>query len=108
MRKITKPPKICEHCGAVLIPAVEVSFCDRCMEKIPENVYLRVIVFWKDSGAGSAEDHEFCSWRCVFNWLRNFPYNKDRVSFITLPYIGGSGMIFKNELIHFLEALVIK
>jgi len=103
MRKMVKPPIVCEHCGTTLKHGAEERFCDYCKGKIPEEYHLRVNTFWEDLGS-SAQDNEFCSWRCVTAWLREFPYNKKRVSFLTLPYIGGSGVEFETELVLFFRS----
>jgi len=89
MRKPIKPAVICEHCGTTLIHQKEAHFCDNCKVKIPENVNnLRISIFWKeDYSCDHTDRQEFCSMKCVRDWLLNFPYNKERVEFITLPYV---------------------
>ena len=102
MRKIIKPGKICEHCGAHLTQDVYVTFCDYCKEKIPENVDIEATVFWQ-SGT-EANHNEFCSFQCYFDWLRNIPLNKKMISFISQPYIGGSDKDFEKEYSNFLQS----
>jgi len=88
MRKPIKPAVICEHCGTTLTPREEACFCDNCKNKIPEDISLHISVFWKgDDDLNYTTRQEFCSMKCVRDWLLNFPYNKEKVEFITLPYV---------------------
>lgn len=104
MRKVIDAGKVCECCGAILVHPKEEEFCDFCKGKIAEGVNLRSDVFFKDGGSHSPSI-AFCSWGCVFDWLRNFPWNQDRVNFVTLPYISddNSKGDFRMELIKFME-----
>lgn len=104
MRKVVDAGKVCECCGAVLVYPKEEEFCDFCKEKIAGDVHLTIDVFFKDRGS-HGPGIAFCSWGCVFNWLRNFPYNQTEVDFITLPYISddNSKGDFRMELIKFME-----
>lgn len=104
MRKIVKPPKICEQCGATLIHAIDVAFCDLCKEKIPEGIRIDSTVFWT-SHSSNATRNEFCSWNCFFKWIKKFPYNKKMVSFINIPSLGDCDKEFEDELKTFLEAI---
>ena len=97
MRREIKPAIICEHCGTQLKPPKEARFCDYCKEKFPDDVDIDVTVFWKNPES-RATRQEFCSMTCAKKWLLEFPYNKERVSFITLPYI----FDFK-QLVEFIE-----
>ena len=87
MRKIVKPPKVCSHCGTQLIAPTEVAFCDWCKEKYKdEKSNIEITVFWKvDNDHHRAQRQEFCSAICARNWLLNFPWNKKRVEFFSLP-----------------------
>ena len=108
MRKIIKPGKTCERCGTQLTNDVYEDFCDICKEKIPnqdEQYPLRASVFHE--GFGDTTDYEFCSWNCFFDFLTNFPLNKQTVNFVSLPYISGSASNFKEELDAFLEAMIV-
>jgi len=104
MRRVIKPARVCECCGSVLVPAVEARFCDLCQRRIDKNVRIEVIIFWKGDELDTL-DREFCSWDCFFEFLRNFPYNKSKVRFITLPTIGGTERNFDKELASFLKSL---
>lgn len=104
MRKVVDAGKVCECCGAVLVHPKEEEFCDYCKEKIPKGVQLHIGIFWKDMDHRD-RDLIFCSWGCVFDWLRDFPYNQKMMDFITLPYISddNSEGDFRAELIKFME-----
>lgn len=95
MRKVVKPAKICEHCGATLIRSVEARFCDVCKEKVPDDFHMDTTVFW--AHREGTQRNEFCSWTCFFEWITNFPYNKKMVSFVSLPHLGGSDKDFDEE-----------
>ncbi len=91
MRKITQPAKICEDCGSVLKSEQYDFFCDNCKTKIPSDKYVSgesytTSILWKN-GSCTNGDQDFCSLKCVREWLLNFPYNKNEVVSITLPYI---------------------
>jgi len=102
MRKMVKPPKVCEHCGTILKAGIEEAFCDYCKNKIPKEVHYEVGVFWKSDS--DAKSNEFCSWDCFVEWLHDFPFNKKRVEFISLPYIGSYDTEFPETLDNFLKA----
>lgn len=85
MRKVTKPAKVCDKCGSQLTPEKYDEFCDYCKEKITKEIHLQITTFFK--GHDNTRNDEFCSWKCVFAWLKNLPYNKERIQFIALPYI---------------------
>jgi len=88
MRKTIDAGKVCEHCGSVTEYPKEAVFCDGCKVKIPNDVNYRLTLFWKDADSGmNTDDFEFCSWICLFRWLRTFKLNKQGVNFVTLPYI---------------------
>ena len=86
MRKATTPAKVCDKCGSVLKHEEYDSFCDYCTMKIPKDIYYRIDIFWK-SGHECNDHAEFCSLKCVRKFLLNFPYNKEDIDFISLPYI---------------------
>lgn len=85
MRKVTKSAIVCDKCGSTLKSEEYDSFCDNCTNKICSKDSFRVGIFWKDGS--DADDVEFCTLKCMREWLLKFPYNKDLVEFITLPYI---------------------
>jgi len=90
MRKEVKPAKLCDKCGSRLKPAVEAYFCDYCQQKFTPNrskSLVEVHTFWKNESGTNADQQEFCSMKCARQWLIEFPYNRERVEFITLPYI---------------------
>jgi len=100
--KIVKPAEVCEHCGAILKPAVTQRFCDLDGKKIPKDVYLSLSVFWIREG--DAKHFEFCSWKCVAEFLKAPPFNKRAVRFITLRYINAYQIDFEKDLAEFLSA----
>ena len=85
MRKVTKSAIVCGKCGSVLTNEEYDNFCDYCKNKV-EEVRTEITVFWKDSDNHTTR-REFCSLKCARTWLLKFPYNKEKVDFITLPYI---------------------
>ena len=87
MRKEIKPAKVCDKCGSRLKAAVEVAFCDYCKEKILGDRKFEVTVFWKNGGSVDTQRQEFCSMKHTRQWLIEFPYNREKVEFISLPYI---------------------
>lgn len=86
MRKKVKSDKICPTCGTVLKHGDEDVFCDVSKERLTAKYPLEITVFWKDTST-NASRVECCSWKCVKEFLYNFPWNKKRVQFINLPYI---------------------
>jgi len=91
MRKVTKPAKVCDKCGSRLTPEEYDEFCDHCKEKISKEVHLEVTTHFN----GDEWRHDyFCSWKCVFAWLKNLPYDKERIQFMNLPYI--NSMLKRN------------
>ena len=104
MRKVINPGKVCEHCGSRLTSPVEAVFCDYCKEKVPEGVHINVTVFFDDYDS-NAPRPEFCSWNCFFNWMRDPPFNKKKINFISLPHLGGSDKDFEKEYEAFLQSL---
>uniref|UniRef100_A0A6H2A0X5 Uncharacterized protein n=1 Tax=viral metagenome TaxID=1070528 RepID=A0A6H2A0X5_9ZZZZ len=86
MRKITKPEVICEHCGSILKSAEYEEFCDYCKRKIEIGTYFDISTFFKDFDQHSEKDR-FCSIKCLKDWISNYPYNIEKVSFISLPYV---------------------
>ena len=102
MRKITTPQKVCNDCGSVLIPEQYEDFCDFCQEKITKNP-LDLTVFW-ESYDSDTQHYEFCSWRCTIGWLKNNTLNKKKMSFISLPDLGGCDVEFIEEYQSFFDA----
>lgn len=102
MRKVTTPAKVCSECGSTLIHEKYDEFCDHCKEKTDPDYYLDSTIFGDD---GDTRHHKFCSWVCYVEWLRNPPFNKKTVNFITLPFLGGSSKNFEEELTLFLQSL---
>jgi hypothetical protein len=106
MRKVTKPAKVCKKCGSVLKHEEDEAFCDYCKEKIPEDVHLDTTSFFKgDHDLNRTTRNEFCSWNCVFQFLNEFPYNKKRVEFVTLPSINSMAIDFEKDFSLFVEAI---
>lgn len=88
VRKPVKSAIVCEKCGTTLKCEETEAFCDYCKQKIPEGVDgVQLTVFWKEESGANAAHQEFCSYKDARQWLLEFPYNKERVSFIALPYI---------------------
>ena len=85
MRKVTKPAVVCDKCGSELISEKYSHFCDNC-KMMTNGDNFNVQIFWKGDNK-DAEDFEFCSLKCVREWLLKFPYNREEIQFITLPYI---------------------
>lgn len=106
MRRTVNMGKVCEHCGSTIEYPKEACFCDQCKKKIPGDVNYKIDLFRK---AGESYGYEFCSWECVFKWLKGFHLNKNEVNFITLPYISddASGGDWGKELTKFIEATKI-
>jgi len=94
LRKEIKPPVICEHCGTQLKIGVDARFCDYCKKKYSEDIQIEVTVFWKNRGSCNADRQEFCSMDCARKWLLEFPYNKEEIQFIDLPYISNFPDLF--------------
>ena len=87
MRKTVKPAIVCDKCGSSLKEELTESFCDYCQKKITDGEGVDITVFWKGESGDNAKHQEFCSLKDARQWLLEFPYNKDRVEFIALPYI---------------------
>lgn len=85
MRKVTKSAVVCDKCGSELKSEEYDHFCDNCKMKTTKDTF-NVEIFWKGDGK-EAEHFEFCCLKCVKEWLLNFPYNKEEIQFVTLPYI---------------------
>ena len=107
MRKITTPAKICKECGHILIREKYEVFCDQCKGKVTREYPLRITVFWVDYKPGEAQDVQLCSWKCLFEWLQEFPLNKKRVSFVNIDHLGGSDRSFEEEYEEFFKAIRI-
>lgn len=86
MLKVTEPAIICKECGSEIKSEVHETCCDNCKMKIKE-LPLTVDIFWKDHTERNAIDVQFCTLNCMKEWLIKFPYNKNEVEFVTLPYI---------------------
>lgn len=84
MRKVTKAAVVCDKCGSELESEKYDHFCDSC-KKMTKDTF-NVQIYWKDESKDD-EDFEFCCLGCVREWLLKFPYDKEQVQFITLPYI---------------------
>lgn len=110
MRKKIEGDTICDKCGTILQCGKEEIFCDHCKKKLTQEYPLRITVFWKGTNDErpdnlEVESVELCSWSCVIDFLRNFPWNKKRVESVTLPYIADCSMgDFTAELKAMLEA----
>lgn len=85
MLKVIKSAIVCDKCGSQLKSEIYEYFCDNCKMKTSGDIF-NVEIFWKGDNK-DAENLEFCSLKCVREWLLNFPYNKEEVHFVTLPYI---------------------
>lgn len=85
MRKVTKPAVVCDKCGSELKSEEYDHFCDNCKMKANKDTF-NVEIFWKNDDK-DAENFEFCCLKCVREWLLSFPYDKEEVQFVTLPYI---------------------
>jgi len=87
MRKKTESDTICKECGHITQYGKEECFCDVCKKKLlPKQFPLQISVFWNDIDS-FGQDIDCCSWKCLAQWLKEFPLNKDEIRFITLPYI---------------------
>lgn len=106
MRKKIKPDKICPKCGTRLKFGEEAVFCDVCKERVGTDYPLKITIFWEDCEE-SAKDVEVCSWKCVKEFLQDFPFDKKKVNFINLPYISNySTGNFESELEGFLKVFM--
>jgi RNase P subunit RPR2 len=85
MRKIIKAAVVCDKCGTELESEKYDHFCDSC-KKMANKDTFDVEIYWKDESK-DAEHFEFCCLECVREWLLKFPYDKEQVHFVTLPYI---------------------
>lgn len=85
MRKVTKPAKVCNKCGSQLTTEEYDEFCDYCKDKISKEIHLEISTCFE--GDNNWRHDCFCSWKCVFTWLKNFPYEKERIQFMNLPHI---------------------
>lgn len=86
MLKTTEAAIICKECGSELKSKVCETFCDNCKMKIKEEPF-NIDIFWKSHENNNKDSLNFCALKCMKEWLLKFPYNKDEVEFITLPYI---------------------
>ncbi len=82
MRKIVKSAIVCDKCGSTLKNEEYEKFCDYCKMKV-EGEGFNITIFHKDI---SSKDEQFCTVKCLKDFLLNFPYNKEEIKFITLPY----------------------
>jgi hypothetical protein len=87
MKKPIKSAIVCDKCGSILEPEHTESFCDYCKMKISDGEAVELTVFWKERSGGDAQNQEFCSLNHARQWLLQFPYNKEQVDFVALPYI---------------------
>jgi len=104
MRKIVKKAKKCSKCNHIIKNQEEDIFCDTCQtlvrDKREYELYL-TIFFETDFPEIDSEDHEFCSWKCLKEFLRKLPKEKKKkIGHIYLPDI--SGKDFDKELSDFL------
>jgi hypothetical protein len=74
-------------------------FCDNC-KIMTNNDAFSVEMYWKDESKDS-EYLEFCTLKCVREWLLKFLYNKEEVHFVTLPYISNV-----DDLYPFLNGMI--
>ena len=95
--KVTKSAVVCDKCGSELKSEAYDHFCDNCKMKTSKDTF-NLAIFWKGDNK-DAESLEFCSLKCVREWLLNFPYNREEVKFVTLPYISNLDdlKIFLND-----------
>lgn len=104
MNRVTTPAKVCHECGHTLIAEKYDTFCDKCKDKILDDINIhRVMVFWESDD--NADTYEMCSWDCVMEWLREMKLNKGKISFIALPYISGSAHGFEWDYESFMRAI---
>ena len=88
MRKVTKGAEHCDKCGSQLVGETQEWFCDKCKQKIKDKLKYKLTVFWKNDFNGNhTTSLDFCSLNCTRQWLLNFPYNIERIEFISLPFI---------------------
>lgn len=85
MRKITKAAVVCDKCGSELKSEEYNHFCDNCKMMANKDTF-NVEICWK-CDSKDPETFEFCTLKCVREWLLNFPYNKEEVQFVVFPYI---------------------
>lgn len=85
MRKVTKAAVVCDKCGSELKSEECNHFCDNCKMMANKETF-DVEIYWKYENK-DVEHFEFCSLICMREWLLKFPYNKEEVKFVTLPYI---------------------
>ena len=90
MHKITKPATVCEHCGSIKKPEEYDSFCDFCKNKLNPDYdkTTQITIFFKDShGAeGHSYHYEFCSIKCLREFLQKLTLNKKLIEFFALPH----------------------
>jgi len=67
---------------------------------------LRITVFF-ECGSMDTQDYRFCSWYCLFDWLKNIPLNKKAINFLNIDHIGGMEFSFEEEYDAFFEAIMI-
>jgi len=85
MRKMVKPEVKCKQCKATIKQQETAVFCDYCNKLIGlERYYLDITVFKVND---ETEHVEFCSWKCVFAWLKKNKSKMKNWNFISLPYI---------------------
>ena len=91
MRKITKSAIVCEYCGLTKKPEEYDSFCDFCKNKLDPDFDkdTRITIFFKDKPSGiegHSYHYEFCSIKCLREFLQKLSLNKKMIEFFALPY----------------------
>lgn len=93
MRKIVKEAEYCPTCKQMTLSPEDDYFCDNCKKRIRRKYPLTLTVYMRIELTRTCEpeddnpSHEFCSWKCVREFLSNLPYEKEKVWFINLPDI---------------------
>jgi hypothetical protein len=104
MRKQVDAGKVCEHCGSMLIRPKEDFFCDKCQNKIQDNVHLSTTIFFDDDRYTNT-DYQFDSWKCLFEFLKDMKIDKKDIRFISMPILSGSGRDFETDWKEMFDAM---
>lgn len=90
--KILTKSQTCEKCGHVITESNVETTCDECGKTVinDNSDSIETTVFYLKDNDDHTKKYDFCSWSCLFNWLRTTYRHKilndPSFNFITLPY----------------------
>lgn len=103
--------KVCPSCGTTLTQEKYQLYCDNCKTMIDQEKFypLKITVFHNTTidDPEHVEDFEFCSWKCVREWLIKNLTKIKKLDFINLPYICQTKRGFsKTQYVDFLDGFL--